>query len=165
MLNSFGYYGVFIGLEINNNQETTKRLASDEYSGSDAIIVKLPVTLPYSNNDPHYQAVDGKFIVNDTTFRLVKKRMMNDTLYLICVKDVQAGKIRQELKDFVNTFAGQSEDQKNVRHFNFIKDYIPFSIEIKSVDRGWLSNIQHQCIPIDYCSSYQSEITHPPSLI
>lgn len=156
---------MFIGLEINNNRLQEERLALDEYSGSDAIIVKLPVALPYGNNDTQYQQAEGKFIHDDEVYRLVKKRMMNDTLFLVCVKDRQEGKIRQELKDFVNTFSGQSNDQKNISHFNFIKDYIPFSIEIKSVNHGWLSDIGYLSISVGRCSSYQSEIIRPPSLI
>lgn len=143
LLNVLGYYGIFLGLEFRNKKEM-KALFDDEDSViQQEITVKVPITVPYASDSREFTRVDGEFEYVGETYRLVKQRVISDTLYIVCVKDDQSKSIKQALADYVKTFTDKPVNEKSNSNTvpNFIKDFISCSTSIQSNAHGWNNSI------------------------
>src|SRR5688572_3596354 len=100
-------------------------LDKDLYSGSEAITIEIPVTIPYGVESSEYHRVDGEFEYQGEMYRIVKQRYSNNSLFVVCVKDVKGNRIGQALKDYVKTFSDKPADAKSQAksHLTLIKYY------------------------------------------
>ncbi|MBK5278548.1 MAG: hypothetical protein JJE09_06760, partial [Bacteroidia bacterium] len=86
LLNMLGYYGVFIGLQVQTTLQMRQKFDDENYSHQE-VIFKMPLAIPYSTDSKEYTRVDGEFEHNGDMYRLVKQRLQSDTLYIVCIKD------------------------------------------------------------------------------
>ena len=158
-----GYYGVFIGLDYQHNRQMSKEFDTDIYNTNEAITIKIPVTIPYANESADFQRVDGKFEHMGNTYRLVKQRILNDTLYLVCVTDVKAQQIAQALKDYVKTFSDKPAETKSQSktQVRLVKDYIQPSYSIIHLFEGMFIACNQTSHPV-FIDSFYASIVHPP---
>ena len=154
LLNVLGYYGVFLGLQVNNTRAMQARFDTDSYEQMHEVTVKVPLTVAYLNDSRDYVRVDGEFEHQGEVYRMVKQRYQSDTLYIVCVKDNTSKKINQALTDYVKTFsdkpAGEKGNTKTIQ--NFIKDYLSTTTELQLQYDGWNNSITGSA----YLSKYQS---------
>lgn len=164
LLNVMGYYGVFMGLEYQHGRRMSEKFDTDMYNAEDAITIRIPIAIPYATESPDFQRVDGKFEYMGETYRMVKQRVVNGTLYLTCVKDVKGGQIAEALKDYVKTFSDTSADAKSQSktQINLIKDYIPSACSIGNTSEGWMSVVRNQTSIQLIADSFYASIVHPP---
>jgi hypothetical protein len=164
LLNVMGYYGVFIGLDYQHDRRMSEKLDTDIYNASEAITIEIPVNIPYATESPDFQRVDGEFEYMGETYRMVKQRILNGTLYLVCVKDVKGGRIAQALKDYVKTFSDKPADAKSQSktQITLIKDYIPSTCSVSNSSEGWTSVVRNQTEPAVFIDSFCASIVHPP---
>jgi hypothetical protein len=113
LVNLVGGYTMFIHMERDNSRKLSAQLDNDEYAGREAITIKIPYSLPYSNHPEHYERVDGSFEHDGQIYRLVKQKLFNDTLYVVCVKDAKGTEIRNDFKGYVSTFTNHASDSKS----------------------------------------------------
>jgi hypothetical protein len=167
LLNTMGYYGIFLGLQHKNDVAMIHRLDNGNYDNSNTITIKIPVAVPYANDDQEFHRVDGKFEYQGKFFRLVKQQYANDTLTVVCLKDSQDTKLNQALTNYVNSFAAQSGEQKSSSKFtiDFIKDYIPQNFAVQNVSLGWNIDLTQESFYGNLIPSYFSSIVHPPERI
>jgi hypothetical protein len=139
LFNVLGYYGLFLGLRLKTTQDLIQRLDDDRYSEAETFTLRLPMAIPYQSGQDEYQRVDGEIEHNGEYFRLVKQKLANDTLYIVCLKDTKSGRVRQALNDYVKTFSDKPVDAKHqLKSFTgFIKDYLPTSFAVRSLTAGW----------------------------
>jgi hypothetical protein len=164
LLNASGYYLLSIYLQINDQSQAAK-LANEEYIGSDAIIIKFPLALPYSTEDNTYEYAEGKFTYENETFRIVKKKMMSDTLFIVCVKDRVEGKTRRQMSDVAKSFSETSQTNKTSRlSVCFVKDFISLKIEIHSDSSPWSQSFYFNNNQPAYHHEFASPILHPPQV-
>jgi len=163
LLNVLGYYGVLLGLKADSGTALASRLNSDMYDLGGTVTFKVPLAVPYSADSEGYERVDGEFKQDGEIYRLVKQRLYQDTLYIVCVKDEATSKINKTLEDFVQSFAGQDDDsQQTVAAPSFIKDYVNTEITLASSNNGWETEVAKASTP-HYCfDSYYASIVHPP---
>jgi len=163
LFNVLGYYGLFMGLQYQNTQRFTQRLDANDYNAAEEVTIKMPITIPYVVESNEYVRVDGDFEYNGEFYRLVKQRMANDTLYIVCVKDHQSQRINDALTDYVKTFSDNPGSTGNTTTLpSFIKDYLSSSFSIKHACAGWGLEITLQHAPKLLVSSYFPSIVHPP---
>jgi hypothetical protein len=162
LLNVVGYYGVLVGLKVRAGQEFSETLDSGMYDLAGSITIKIPLTVPYGVDSEYYERIDGHFEKDGVVYRMVKQRLYHDTLYIVCVKDDLASKINSALADFVQSFAGQGDDDQKVVTPNFIKDYITSSTALFSSNTGWQSEVTMTSVPRYLFDSYFATIVHPP---
>lgn len=108
LLNLVGCYGLFAKLEVIYQNRFSLRLDNDEYAGSDAITLRLPLTSTYPSKNTDYQRVEGKFLYEGEVYQLVKQKTYNNTIYLICVKDNKSTELRDKLQDYTAALADHS---------------------------------------------------------
>ena len=164
LLNTIGYFGVFMGLHLSNNVRMSRALDSDHYDPSNAITLRVPVSLPYMPDQSEFERVHGQFKHNGELYRLVKQRYAKDTLTVVCVKDTKHKQIDQALSDYVKTITDKHTDptptSKTV--ISFIKDYLPTSFEVGSATEGWTLGVSHGSYYKMLFPTFAASIIHPP---
>ena len=165
LLNAVGLYGILLGLQFRFASEVNKQLDEDQYSSSEAITFKVPMSLPYSIEEQDFQRVTGEFENQGEVYRLVKQKLSKDTLYLVCVKDTKSKKINQALADYVKTFTDRpfnAKQQNTKLSYSIIKDYLNTGISIESDTHGWREYISYHELAIRYNSTFSARIKYPP---
>lgn len=67
------------------NDQLEANLDNNFYDESDLIELKVPVHLPYQNNWTSYQRYNGEIEINGIHYKYVKRKLLNDTLFLKCI--------------------------------------------------------------------------------
>ena len=164
LLNTMGYYGVFLGLHLKNDIAMSEALDADILDQSNTITLKVAVSIPYMPDQPDFDRVDGQFKHDGQLYRLVKQRYAKDTLTVICVKDIVHKKIDLALSDYVKTFTDNATDTKpsSKTTISFIKDYLPIAFQINSASEGWELGMIRNCNSQSLIPSFIPSIIQPP---
>jgi hypothetical protein len=165
LLNVLGYYGIFIGLRLRNVQELVQKLDNNSYRESETFTFKIPLTVPYYTDSRDFERVDGEFEQDGEVYHLVKQKLSQDTLYIVCVKDQESKKINQVLADYVKTFTDKPESAKQGSKTtvqSLIKDYISFSVVISNTSLGWESPIVNPISLKNFIPTFAPSFVHPP---
>ena len=164
LLNVMGYYGVFLGLQYKNDKEMIQRFDSEQYSDSEIVTIKIPISIPYAMDSKDFERVDGKFEHKGEFYRLVKQKLSQDTLYVACVKDHENKRIDDAMTNFVKTFTDAPVDNHSSSKvvITFIKDYIPQSFTVQHLTVGWETDVVKESSCRVLKSSFTSSIIHPP---
>jgi hypothetical protein len=140
LLNVMGYYGIFIGLKYSHTASINQKLDDLQYNESHTVTLKVPLTIPYYG-DTEYQRVSGEIEHGGEVYRLVKQKYEKDTLYIVCIRDVQGKRIKQALADYVKNFSEHSSENTLKTIPSFIKDYISTEFSFLSSSAGWNRDI------------------------
>lgn len=164
LLNVLGYYGVFIGLQHHHHLAQIQRIDAELYDESETFTIKVPISIPYAVDQKEFERVDGEFELQGQFYRMVKQRLANDTLHIVCIKDQHGTRLTQALKDYVKSFTdkpiqGKSNGKTTI---SFIKDYIVSSHSIGHGSDGWSTMVVLQSQSRDLIPSFCSSIVHPP---
>lgn len=127
LFNVGGYYVVFWGLRFHTDQKLSERVNANLYDADEIVELKIPVTLPYPIQDQGFQPVDGRFEHKGEHFKLIKHKFENDTLYVVCIRDFETGRLVKTMKSYVelaNGFDGNSHNQQALNYLSkLIKDF------------------------------------------
>lgn len=102
-----GYYGVFWILSEKAQIELTKRMDNHLYDKEETITIKLPLNLAYPIHTTEFERVNGSFEHQGEFYKLVKQKLENDTLYIVCIKDQE----KKQLETFFSAITKASHDQ------------------------------------------------------
>jgi hypothetical protein len=78
------------------------RLDADAYSSEEVVILSIPVSLPYPIHDAGYERATGEVEYNGEFYHLVKQKIENDTVFMVCVKDKQQKQLQQAMNEYTN---------------------------------------------------------------
>jgi len=98
--NIFGYRLVASFLEEQVNASIETALDENNYSDDQLISIKQPTNLPYYNNSPTFQRVDGEIEIEGVHYKYVKVRIYNDSLELMCIPNTGKMNIEAAKADF-----------------------------------------------------------------
>lgn len=145
----------------------SKALDADHYDESHAIILKVPVSIPYMPDQLNFERVNGKFEHEGELYRIVKQRYAKDTLTVVCVKDTEHKKIDMVLTDYVKTFTDKTDESKSATKstISFLKDYLPIYFSINSGSAGWSLSVIHNSEYGNLFPSFSASIVHPPERV
>jgi hypothetical protein len=138
LFNVGGYYIVFWGIQNQASKNLLKRLDADDFSKEDLVVLTIPLTLPYpiSANDGGYERIDGEFRHDGEYYKLIKQKLENDTLFIVCYRDRDATRIASALTDYSNVANSVPAGTKHAQNFisKIYKDYntTEFTIHYKS---------------------------------
>jgi hypothetical protein len=85
------------------------RLDKNLYDDSQLIELKIPMHLPYQTNWSSYQRYDGEIVVDGMMYKYVKRKVADDTLYLMCIPNTK----KMHLETAKNDFFKMSNDLQN----------------------------------------------------
>lgn len=100
LLNVGGYYFVFLGLRHSANRSLSIRLDQDHYNEEETFLFKMPLTLAYPIHQTDFERIDGAFEHDGEFYKLVKQRIANDTLFIVCLKDQREKQLTGAMTDF-----------------------------------------------------------------
>lgn len=165
LMNTLGYYGVFLGLQYQNSMAVTRQLDADVYDESQAVTIQVPLTVPYMYNDADFKRAEGLFQYKGEFYRLIKQKYADDVLTIIAIRDSETKRINQAMSDYVMTFTDSgddSQDSSSKLTVSFIKDYISQSIDILSVSIGWQKDVSTGNYTSNLIPTFTASVIHPP---
>ena len=162
LMNTMGYYAIFLGLQYKNSVAITERLDADQYDEAQAITIEIPITVPYMTDDADFKRVDGIFEYKGEFYRLVKQKYAKETLTVICIKDVENKRINEAMSDYVMSFTDTGDDQGTSLTITFIKDYIPQTFSILTTSFGWQSDVINDISTANLTPTFTASVIHPP---
>jgi len=138
LFNVVGYYGVYVGLRIQANNELKQKLDAEAYDESETITIKIPLSLPYQPDSEAFQRVDGDFEKDGKFYNLVKQKMERDTLHVVYILDHKEAGLFDLLTDFVQANTDTPISKKASKLIeNFAKDYLSVTYELRTASIGW----------------------------
>jgi hypothetical protein len=139
LFNVIGYYGIYVALLSQARTALNEKINNDQYKEDQTVTIKIPLTLPYPVQQDGYQRVEGDFEHQGEFYKLVKQKHSNDTLYIVCIKNVEEKKAFKVFSDLVKLSTDQSSSTSNSQStktiVNIIKDYNPVVEQIDLAPR------------------------------
>lgn len=167
LANLLGGYWIFYAMQQQSKARLAQDFDGDQYAGSQAITIKLPLSQTVSGSD-NYERVDGEFEFEGTIYRLVKQKFYKDTAYIVCYKDDRSLAIKDALEDYVKSFTDKSSSDKKSETRTaalFIKDYLLHGKVFLEVQRR-ANDVVRQTV---YVNHYQHRAglaaEYPPEVI
>ncbi|MEP7257023.1 MAG: hypothetical protein ABI687_01515 [Flavitalea sp.] len=125
--NLAGYLFLFWYLSIESNKQAVSIIDKHQYKTEDLIEVKVPVNMPYVSNWNDYEPFEGEIILNGIHRNYVKRKVSDDTLYLLCLPNKQRDKLLVAKNDFSNKVNDVNDPDKKtdgqVKKINLINTY------------------------------------------
>jgi hypothetical protein len=152
-----GYYGVYLVVQHHLSAEFSRKVNADEYSGSDAQILKIPMKLPYQPNFDGYQRAQGTFESNGEFYRIAKYTLVQDTLLVVLVKDTKEGDLFHSVNEFAQANSNEAPSSKSpLKMFkNALTEFLLTRSRMQSDTPGW-------CIEAQYTISITARVEDLP---
>lgn len=109
-INWFGYRFIFDYAQHSNNLKLESIFDDELYDEAHLVELKVPMNLPYQTNRPVYERVDGEIKVEGVLYKYVKRKVANDTLYLMCLPNIKKMHLETAKNDF---FKNWNDPDKN----------------------------------------------------
>lgn len=103
VFNFYGYRWLLTYMENSATTRLVQKLDAGDYDESQLMEVKIPVRLQYHNNWSDYETFYGQAEYNGEYYQYVKRKLYNDTLYLLCIPHVEKTKLKAAKTDFFLT--------------------------------------------------------------
>jgi len=132
-------YRFFFRYYINqSNQQIAQQADNSRYSDSELTEIKIKLNLPYVTDWSGYERYDGEMELDGKHYNYVKRKVSQDTLYLLCLPNETKTKLSIEKNDYaakVNDMpAGKdntnSSVKKNILLNEFSQQLIYFDFSV-----------------------------------
>ncbi len=95
LFNWLGYRFLTTYLEDRASTQLEASLDDDRYDPTQLVLLRVSAeSLPYSNCSSGFQRSYGYIEVGTTRYRMVKKRLYNDSIEMLCIPDGSANQLR-----------------------------------------------------------------------
>lgn len=138
LFNWFGYNLVVNYLQHKSDTHLEALLDDNQYDDSQLIELKIPTHVPYQTSWASYERYDGEVEVNGTLYKYVKRKVANDTLYLMCIPNTKKMNLETARNDFFKNTndLGQnnnskSDNSKSPSFKNLLSEYDAYSFIFK----------------------------------
>ena len=82
----FGYRFVADYMQQRSDKQLEAHLDKNNYKESELIELKVPIHLPYQTTWAEFERYDGEVELNGILYKYVKRKVVNDTLVLLCIR-------------------------------------------------------------------------------
>jgi hypothetical protein len=93
--------------------------------------MRIPLNLPYLNDQPEFERVDGEIELNGQIYKYVKRKVENGDLVVLCVPNKDKMRLQTAQNDFfklVNDLQNNNKGKKSesgTSYKNFLTEYKP----------------------------------------
>ena len=91
---------MFDYMQKHANKQLEANLDKGYYDESQLIELKVPVNLPYQTSWTSYQRYNGEIEISGVKYKYVKRKLVNDTLYLKCIPNQKEMALQTAKNDF-----------------------------------------------------------------
>lgn len=102
LFNIGGYYAFFWGLHFTAAIRLNEALDQGNYSPEETYEFKVPLTVPYPIYDNGFGRAYGDIEFGGEIFSLVKQKLENDTLFIVCIKNHKKRQLAEAFADYAN---------------------------------------------------------------
>jgi uncharacterized protein (DUF2164 family) len=153
-----GYYFMNMGLRYQAKTEIAKRLEAERYSESETITFKVPLAVPYGVDSKDYERINGEFEHNGEFYKLVKQKLLHDTLYIVCINNKAEKQLVADMANFIklSTDLPSSSKENSTVVNNLLKEFVSqSSLELVtlagwSLDRTFFSPSSDRLVETDF---------------
>jgi hypothetical protein len=166
LFNVGGYYLVFWGLQYRAEQTVQKKLEMATYAGSDEVTLAIPLSLPYPIYQDGFTRVHGSFDYQGAHYKLVKQKIENDKLIVVCIKDEKQTALGQTLSRVSKAAHHQDKPSKDATSLlaKLIKEFQSEQSPHFGVVAGWCRDINKTEFTFAFVA-VNSSINVPPPRI
>lgn len=111
-----GGYSLVFGYFIHQSDQQFALLADqNQYREAELLQISIPLHLPYMQNSSGFERIEGSIENNGTHYNYVKRRVFNDTLYIMCLPNrqkTQLAKAKSNYAGEVNDFAANKKQKE-----------------------------------------------------
>jgi hypothetical protein len=100
VFNIWGYRWIFHYLEEKATVRLEEKLDAGDYNESQLVEIKIPLKLPYYTNWKEYEPHYGEAEWDGQHYQFVKRKLSNDTLFLLCISHTEKNNIRGAAVDY-----------------------------------------------------------------
>jgi hypothetical protein len=144
LFNLFGYRLLVQYMQHKVSDQLEARFDSNLYDESQLVELKVPINLPYQTNWSSYQRFDGEIEIAGTLYKYVKRKVTNDTLYLMCLPNTKKMHLETAKNDFFkitndlsqNDNSKKSDNSKSLTFKNLQGEYDEYSFQVHSLIPG-----------------------------
>jgi len=117
LFNLTGYRWLFTAIENKATAKLEQKISTGNYSEEQLVEIQIPLNMPYYS-DKDYENVYGEADWNGNHYRYVKRKVSSNTLYLLCLPNIEKNNIvkaKDEFTKSVNDVPAnkQGSQQKN----------------------------------------------------
>ena len=126
--NWFGYNAVINIMQQKSDVQMEEMLDKKSIQESNLFEIKIPLHLPYQTSWSNYERFDGEVKLGGIIYKYVKRKLINDTLHLMCIKNIKKMEYENAKSDFyknTNDISSKNNNQKS-SSFLFKKLMIDF---------------------------------------
>lgn len=113
LFNTIGYKAFFLYQERQADARIEARIRTISELDKRLISIKIPINLPYQTDWREFESVDGEMSYKGRTYKYVKRKVMRDSIILLCIDHKEKSQIEKTSSDYfkkVNDLA--SDNQK-----------------------------------------------------
>jgi hypothetical protein len=142
LFNLFGYRLVVQYMQQKVSNQLEASLDKNLYSDAQLIELKVPMNLPYQTNWSAYQRYDGEIEVDGIMYKYVKRKVANDTLYLMCIPNTKKMSLETAKNDFFklsndlmqNNNSKKSDNSKTISFKSLQGEYDQYSFSLHTIN-------------------------------
>ncbi len=125
--------------------------------------VKIPIRLPYHTDWKDFESVEGEMTYDNTTYKYVKRKVLRDTLILLCVKHQEKSVIEKNSNEYFKKVNDLTTDHSKKQEIKQAKEDFYQKSESSLAAVFFLSTFQYSLFgQVLKTSSYHSELERPP---
>ena len=116
---AFNWFGYRLYMDLLEQKASTAlqtRLDNNQYDQEKLVEVKIPVNLPYLSNWSAFEKYQGETEINGIHYKYVKRKLVNDTLILLCISNEAKNELRSVQSDYFKKVNDIQNDDKKSGH-------------------------------------------------
>ncbi|HUQ96592.1 MAG TPA: hypothetical protein VM010_02935 [Chitinophagaceae bacterium] len=125
LFNLCGYRWVFDYLQQQNDKNLVSQLDRQQYADEDLISIKTALSLPYYNASMEYERVDGSIRIYGVEYTYVKRRIVADSLELLCLPNTGKQKLQSAKVDFFKITNDLQRNDGQKKAVTILKTVVP----------------------------------------
>jgi hypothetical protein len=161
-----GYTLLIQHLMNNADRQLEQSLDKMAYNDKDLIEVSVPLNMPYLTNTNKFERTDGQLELNGIHYNYVKRKISNDTLYVLCIPNISKTKLLDVKLNYANQNSdnpsGKNNAESPVKKWNFGNDYSCTNNEVIFFLTTFSNNNTHQFNLALLPSAYIKAPAQPP---
>ena len=104
------FFNYFIQL---SDTQLVQQLDTDNYKDADLVEIAMPLHMPYIINSNGYERYDGEIELNGAHYNYVKRKVSNDTLYILCLPNIQKAQVCAAKNDYTKQLSDIQSPKKS----------------------------------------------------
>ncbi|WP_153799529.1 hypothetical protein [Foetidibacter luteolus] len=161
LFNLAGYPLLFGYLGRQSSARLAGKIEQNSYHEADLVEVKVKLNMPYYNSQEAYEPLAGDITINGNHYNYVKRKVWQDTLFLMCLPNKERDNLQTAKKDYAsaaNDFDDEKPNKGITKKENGFSLYHAFENDYSLKPLCTRANVAYTficvCLPQSYVGAY-----------